>query len=439
MFKRRISYLAFFAVALCVFIVVIVMTVMRGLVTDFKTKNHNFAGDCVVGTDSLVGFAYYEDLLAQINREDFIEAASPVIKSYGLVTRVGSDISRGVEIVGLDPVLHSKATGFGDTIHYRKDDVSKVFSPLYNPTLPGCVLGIDMALERTTKGDYNFPAMPSTSTFLISCFPLTSKGALAKAGAGEISSKTFHYSDVSNTGLARVDGYIIYLPFEDAQILSGMADTDKRVSSLHIKFKPYVKLDESVNKVRAIFGQFVERHKSLGKAHLLETVTVQSWIENRRSFVASMEKEQAMLMIMFSMVGLTTVFIILVVFYMIISHKSKDIGILKSLGVSTANVVKLFCNFALLLACMGSALGIFGGWLFLKNINEIENWLFEHYGFQMWDRSIYTIGDIPNVLDFKMVIVIIIAAIAACLTGAILPAWQGAKNKPIQSLQVNQL
>jgi len=57
--KRRITYFAVLAVGLCVFIVVIVMTVMTGLVRDFKQKNHDFVGDCVVGTESLVGFAYY--------------------------------------------------------------------------------------------------------------------------------------------------------------------------------------------------------------------------------------------------------------------------------------------------------------------------------------------------------------------------------------------
>jgi lipoprotein-releasing system permease protein len=56
--KRRITYFAVLAVALCVFIVVVVMTVMTGLVDDFKQKNHNFVGDCVVGTESRVCFSY---------------------------------------------------------------------------------------------------------------------------------------------------------------------------------------------------------------------------------------------------------------------------------------------------------------------------------------------------------------------------------------------
>ncbi|TFG50660.1 MAG: hypothetical protein E4H40_00860, partial [Candidatus Brocadiia bacterium] len=82
MFRKPISYLAVGAVALCVFIVVVVMTVMSGLVNDFKQKNHEFAGDCVAGTDSLVGFAYYEDFMKILEQSDFVEAVSPVINSY---------------------------------------------------------------------------------------------------------------------------------------------------------------------------------------------------------------------------------------------------------------------------------------------------------------------------------------------------------------------
>ncbi|MCK5472497.1 MAG: hypothetical protein KAI59_00575, partial [Planctomycetes bacterium] len=90
MFRKRISYFALAAVALCVFIVVVVMTIMNGLVDDFKQKNHSFAGDCVVQSESLVGFAYYKDFVEILDKENFIAAVSPVIKSYALVSLAGS-------------------------------------------------------------------------------------------------------------------------------------------------------------------------------------------------------------------------------------------------------------------------------------------------------------------------------------------------------------
>ena len=89
--KRRITYFAVLAVALSVFIVLVVMTVMAGLVNEFKEKNHRFAGDCVVGTESLVGFAYYEDFMKLVEQQDFVEAVSPAIKSFALKRRRGSE------------------------------------------------------------------------------------------------------------------------------------------------------------------------------------------------------------------------------------------------------------------------------------------------------------------------------------------------------------
>ncbi len=101
--KRRITYFAVLAVALCVFIVLVVMTVMAGLVGDFKEKNHLFAGDCVVATESLVGFSHYEEFMEILGKTDFIEAVSPVVKSYGLIGLRGSNVKDNVEIMGIDP------------------------------------------------------------------------------------------------------------------------------------------------------------------------------------------------------------------------------------------------------------------------------------------------------------------------------------------------
>ena len=439
MFKRRISYLALLAVALCVFIVVVVMTVMTGLVADFKEKNHNFVGDCVIGSESLVGFAYYHDFMKILEEKDFVESVSAVIKTYALVSPAGSDRSVGVEILGIDPVRHSKTTNFGKTLHYHKDDVSKAFEPAYDPNKPGCVVGIDMILPRDVKGGYAYSARLDEIGFALSIFPLTARGALAKAGAGMVNTKTFYYSDNSHSGLARVDGSVIYIPFEQAQRLCGMGGPDGRANAIHVKFKQDVKVDYGCKKVALLWREFVEGNKGSKRADLLKTVTVQSWKEYRRSFIAAMEKEQTMMTVMFGLVGITTVFIVFVVFYMITSHKSKDIGILKSVGVSRWDIIELFSGFAFLVGLLGSISGVFGGWLFLLKINQVEDWLFENFKFQLWDRTIYAIGDIPNQLELSVLVTIVLSAIVACLAGAIVPSWQASKLKPVETLQVNQL
>ncbi len=436
--KRRITYFAVIAVCLCVFIVLVVMTVMAGLVDEFKQKNHQFAGDCVIGTKSLVGFAYYEDLLEMLERADFIEGVSPAIKGYALLRQRGLEGNERVEIMGVDPIRHGRTTGFGETLDNHRDDMSKVFESAHDPNLPGCVLGIDLKLELDARSGYAYRASPGQIAYSISCLPLTAKGALAQAGTDMVDTKTFYYSDNSRTGLPRVDGSLVYLPFEQAQQLC-MAGSVKRANAIHIKFKPNVGLEEGCGKVASLWESFKQKKAGREQAYLLETVTVQSWKGYRRESIAPMEQEQTVMTVMFGFVAITTVFIVMVVFYMIISHKSKDIGILKSVGVSNFDIIELFSGFALLVGLVGSGLGLLAGWMFLVKINQIENWLFERFGFQLWDRTIYAIGDIPNRVELKVVVAILLSAIAACLVGALVPSWQAARQRPAETLQVNQL
>lgn len=436
--KRRITYFAVIAVALCVFIVVVVMTVMNGLVNDFKQKHHRFVGDCVVGTDSLVGFSYYEDFVKVLEQQENIEAVSPVIKSYALKRLRGSRRDEVVEIMGIYPLNHSRVTSFAQTLFFHRDDVSRTFILDYDPNLVGCVSG-DLQLvadaSSTQPDTINIPRM----AYSISCFPLTAKGALAQAGTDMVNTKTFHFSDQSTSGLPRVDASLVYLPFEQAQLLCGMAGATRRVSQINIKFRQNVNLDSGCENVRSQWQKFSQERTNEAQAYLLDTVTVQSWKEFRRESIAPMENEQTELIVMFAFVGLTTVFIVLVVFYMIISHKSKDIGILKSIGASRLDIIELFFGYAFLVGVLGSGIGLLAGWLFLLNINRIENWLFEHYGFQLWDRTIYAIGDIPNEVEMSSLLVIALSAILACLIGAFIPSWQAARQRIVDTLQVNQL
>jgi ABC-type lipoprotein release transport system permease subunit len=415
------------------------MTVMTGLVSDFKDKNHRYVGDCVVGTESLVGFAYYDDFAEILKREDFVEGVSPVIKSYGLVGAAGAERSIGVEIVGIEPAMHSRVTGFGKSLHYHRADAASAFVPDYDANHIGCVIGIDLWLRRHTNGDYDYGERPAAFSLAVTCFPLTVKGALARAGTDLVNTRTFYFSDTSESGLARVDGSVVYLPFEEVQSLCGMKGPVARASWIHIKFKSNISEEEGYRKVSDLWRKFSDDKKGEKYADLLKTVSVQGWRQNRREYIAAMEKEQTMMTAMFGLVGLTTVFIIFVVFYMIVSHKSKDIGILKSLGVSAWNLISLFLLFSFLLGLIGSAVGAASGWVFLRYINRIEGWLFEHFGFQLWDRTMYAIGDIPNEVKTGTITVIVACAILACLAGAVLPSRRAVKATAAEALQVSQI
>lgn len=439
-FKRPISILAVLAVAICVFIVLVVMTVVNGVLRDFKQKNHDYAGDCIIESDSLVGFGYYDGFRDLLKNQPYVEAVSPVAKGVGLVQLTGYDWSSGIEIHGIDPVLHSQATHFAETLHYQKQTLPNAFHPQYAPDRDGCITGIDVIPlgRRNSDGTYVFYSQPMQLELMVNTFPLNIKGALQRS-MDMVSTKMFNYSDDSHSGLPKVDGAVVYVPLEQAQILCGMDIPIKRISSLHIKFRNGFAIRASVEKVRQLWNEYVKQNIDKPGGELFANVHVQSWQENRRSTIAPMEKEQTMMTMLFLMLGVITVFIIFVVLYMIISHKSKDIGILKSIGASLSDIIWIFLLFSVFIALIGATVGSVAGWGFLYKINDIENWLYEHYGWQLWDRSVYAIGKIPNTVEVEVLASIIGSAILACMIGAVVPGLQAARKKPVQSLQVNQL
>jgi ABC-type lipoprotein release transport system permease subunit len=438
LWKRRITHFAVVAVALCVFTVVVVMTVMAGLVGDFKEKNHAFTGDCVVATESLVGFPYFEEFMTLVEQTGLAAGISPVVKSYALLGLEGG-YEDDVEIVGLDPVRHSRATNFGATLSFRRNDVQEAFVPMYDPNLPGCVLGIDRAMQRDARGQYPKFSGPFMRSVTLTCFPLTAKGALFKASTGLVSTMSFYYSDNSHTGIARVDDGYVYVPLEQAQWLCMGPSEIKRITSLHIKFRPGVGEAEGCRRIAELWDQFKQDKADAIYGNLLENVSVQGWKEYRRAVIAPMEQEQLILSLMFVLVGITTVFIVFVVFYMIVNSKRKDIGILKSAGASSVGVLSLFQGFAFSIGLLGSCAGILFAWLFLSRINQIEQWSYKHLGIQLWDRTIYVIGDIPNHVGLSMLAVIVLFALLACQVGALVPSYLAVRLRPVETLHAGRM
>ena len=437
--RRRITLLAIMAVMLCVFMVVIVMTVMIGLVADFEKNNHDFFSDCIISTESLVGFAHYAEFLAELDSQEFVAAAAPVLKSVAMLTQPGKEKNMIVELMGIDVQRHIKATNFAETIYYHADDPENVFVPSYGPTLPGCVIGIEKMSQRdTVTGEYYHNPTPSNTRVEISTFPLTARGRLAKLGTDLVNTKFFYYSDDCYSGIVRLDESIIYLPIDTVQKLC-VEGREKRVTAIFIKFAKGQNLDTATAKVRGLWADFVKSKQDSNYANLFDTVTIQRWFDYRRHSIAPMQKEQTMMMLLFAMLGIITVFIIMVVFYMIISHKSKDIGILKSIGISPVGIVQIFSMFAVMIGVIGSLIGTAAGCAVLVKANELEDWVYLKFDWQVWDREMYAIGDIPNNIEIHVIAAIIGYAILACLIGALIPSFQAARRRPAEILQVDQL
>ncbi|AQQ10079.1 Lipoprotein-releasing system transmembrane protein LolE [Sedimentisphaera cyanobacteriorum] len=436
-FRRRlITFLAAGAVAVSVFIVIVVMTIMNGLVLDFKERNHDFFGDCIISSTSLTGFAGFEELTGKLLESEKIEAASPVVNSYGLLSNRLLPSNIGVNIIGILPEKHCRVTSFCRSLYEPAGKAGDVFET-HGSQAEGCIRGIAMMNQRSQNGQYTH-SIDTGLEFTLTTFPLSPSGMPAQAGADISSSKTFRLVNDANSKLAKEDNYNFYVPLEEAQLLCGMAGQSPRITSLHLRFSPNTTLQAGCREARDVLAGF---RKSYAGPYpkLLENVRTESWKQYRSEVIAPVEKEQIMLTIMFLLIGVVTVFVVLVVFVLIVSGKTKDIGILKSCGLSNYSVLAVFLKFASLTGALGAAAGALGAWAFLSKINELERWLFENYGWQLWNRSMYVIDEIPDKLQPGVIGAVFIFALLASLLGAAVPAVQAAVKRPSDTLRVENL
>jgi lipoprotein-releasing system permease protein len=126
---------------------------------------------------------------------------------------------------------------------------------------------------------------------------------------------------------------------------------------------------------------------------------------------------------------------ILATFFMIVVEKTRDIGIMKALGASTAGVRNIFLGYGLLLGAVGSGVGMIGGLLFVRYINEIEKVLSVILKHKVFDDSIYYFDRIPTLVEPRTVVAIVAGALVIAVGASVWPARRAAKMHPVRALR----
>ena len=120
---------------------------------------------------------------------------------------------------------------------------------------------------------------------------------------------------------------------------------------------------------------------------------------------------------------------------MIVVEKTRDIGVMKALGASTSGIRGIFLGYGLLLGVVGSGVGMAGGLLFVRYINEIERLLSTVMHRRVFDDTIYYFDKIPTVVQPFTVFWIVTGALLIAVTASIWPAQRAAHLQPVRSLR----
>ena len=418
--SRIIPLIAVAAVALCVALVIIVVSVMSGFLDMLLSSGRTLMADVIVRSGD-PGLPYYEDLIDEIEALPEAAAATPVVESFGLLKLPYEDRTEGVQVWGIDSESFSRVVDFEQTLVWNEvpanvaeyiaemaklmdarvppDDLGSI--PDLDPTgpdgSPRAVLGIEIetaAKTRTSLGTYevNFPRywMP-LSDIEVTLLPISRDGRLQKPD-----NRRFLIANEFSTGVYQIDSRRAFIGLETAQRMlnlepgviadpRALEETGEvvpigvdpaRVQMVLVRAAEGVspaKLQKAVRETYDRFAaQVLEDDSLIRKAPSPMYVGVQTWRQQLRDIIGPVEKERELMRILFSIVYLVCAGLVLSIFWAIVYEKTRDIGILRAVGASRPGILGIFLAYGLVIGLAGSCIGAFLGWLVTDNINLIH-------------------------------------------------------------------
>ncbi len=243
----------------------------------------------------------------------------------------------------------------------------------------------------------------------------------------ELKSAAVSLVDIFKSGMSEYDSKLVFVNLKGLQKLRGMllstaADDEKgAITSVQIKLKDGADSDKVVAKLKAALPPVF--------------YSVRTWEDQQMPLLSAVDIETTILNILLFLIIAVAGFGILAIFFMIVVEKTRDIGILKSLGASSNGVMSIFLAYGLALGVVGSGVGVVMGLLFVKYINVIEGWLTWVTGRKVFDERIYYFPEIPTSVSASMVIWVAVGAITISVLASILPARRASRLHPVQALR----
>lgn len=316
---------------------------------------------------------------------------------------------------------------------------------------PGLIIGRDILAERLADGRYRrFSYCPRGGLITLTMLPTSESGAIDTP-----IKPVFRYADDSRTGIYEIDSKHVYCDFDLLQKLLHMDQTQRidpdtgavigtvpaRCSQIQIKIAAGVDPLSLAQRLREHYHSFVDDSRfkaslSISDMNLISYTQAMTWEQSQAHIIAPVEKERQVVTILFAIVSLVAAVLVLCILYMIVLQKTRDIGIVKSIGGSPLGVAAIFIAYGAAIGVVGSAAGSVCGYYFVTYINTIQDWLTAlNPAWQVWDRSVYSFDEIPHTVRMLDLVMVIISAIILATLGSLLAARRAGLMQPVEALR----
>jgi len=374
-FISLISVISVAGVAIGVAALIVVLGVMTGFDIDLREKIVGNYSHLTITSFKSIDAGEYQDILKKVSGNPHVLGVSPLIQGQVLAKEENRFFAIGLR--GIDPATEIKVTKVKDYL------IQGDFANLKPGTV---IIGKELA---------NYLGLDLNSFLQIS--------------SPERKSYSLKVVGIFNSGMYDYDMNLAFTNISSAQEIFGMSN---RISAIAVKLDNLYLADKVRKELDILLGSY----------------SIRTWMEVNQNFFAALALEKLTMFIILTLIILVASFNIISTLIVLVVDKTKDIGILKAIGMNSASIRRIFTYEGLIIGGLGTLSGVVGGVGLCA--------LLKKYQFVKLPQDVYYLDKIPVVIQlWPDLILIILAAMGITLISTIYPANKAAGFKPVEALR----
>ena len=386
-FLNIISIFSFIGISLGVAVLIIVMSVMNGFRSELINK--------IVGFNSHITVKPYENQIDKNSIDKDLQKISKslIFSNSGEAIFIKSEISKGILIRGYESddfsnlEIFNNDGFFGDNKILSKNHIS---------------IGKELSFTLNLEVGDSITVMSSVGVETII-------GNLPKQ-------KTFLVSSIFESGLVDFDNNVAFI---NLQTLEEFFNLDKSGRILEIYLKD---------------PQNIEYQKTIVQNNFPNEF-VYSWSDMNNSLFSALKVERNVMFIILSLIIIVAAFNIISGLTILVKNKTRDIAILKSIGVLNKSIVKILFLIGVIIGTSATIFGIILGITFSLYVENLRQFLSSFFNVSLFPEEIYFLSTMPSEINTYSIFLISLSSILITVIVSIFPALKAAKLDPIKTLK----
>lgn len=392
-FISFISLSSILGIALGVTALITVLSVMNGFQTELRERILGMGAHAsLLGADEAL--PHWRQLAEGAMAHERVTAAAPYIEGQGMLSR--GDQSVGVMVRGIHPQRERTVSDVADQM---------VIGSLNQLTEQrfGIVLGKELA-DRLGVG------LEDKVTLMIPKGSVTAAGLVPRM-------KRFTVVGVFEAGMHEFDSGLALLSLRDSAKLFRLGD---QVTGVRLKLDDMFQAPQVIREI----AQQTQR-----------TIRYTDWTRQHANFFRAIQMEKRVMFIILTLIIAVAAFNIVSTMVMVVTDKSADIAILRTMGAQPRDILSIFVLQGAIIGVVGTLLGTAGGVALALNVETLVPAIEQLFDTQFLAADVYYISKVPSDMRWSDVGTIASVSLLLSLLATIYPAWKGSQVQPAESLR----